>query len=525
MFQKFLEPSDFQRFHLFSIKRFVASFSGISWCPEPNCESCVKALDGYGGDDDDVECGRGHSFCFSCRRSAHKPATCDAMKKWDKKENTEGLSIKFIKETLKARPCPKCSIQVQRDSGCNKVKCIKCSFSFCFVCGGDYYKTHDYPNEAWECNKVITETQHSAFDAPSDLDLYQLFHDRYMSAIESSRAMIESFPKLEESITSLYKKIISYSASSSVTMSDALTATLAKTSPTKHFHSLSSSSSFSSSSSSSSSPGLYAVSNFDEIGLSLSDFEFIREAGRTVVKGRIAIANSYAHAFFIDRKDTKEAALFSSWQSQLEGTVESLHQRVQSSLLELLINDDVKGFMAALNGRDPTEESKEVAPGLKLTRPKSAPTLSSSSSTGGACGISSSAASKSPSTPSSHESIRTVREAFKEYRVRILTSRSTAESFMKSICDGVSAGVLEGYDHFTFQSSSSAIGGGGGLGRRGVARPHEDTEDEKIKNQEKTARYKQMDFDEQLALKLQAEEDGGRGDAGDADDNEFEVMD
>ena len=46
-----------------------------------------------------------------------------------------------------------------------------------------------------------------------------------------------------------------------------------------------------------------------------------------------------------------------------------------------------------------------------------------------------------------------------------------------------------------------------------------------IKNQEKTARYKQMDFDEQLALKLQAEEDGGRGDAGDADDNEFEVMD
>ena len=356
-----------------------------------------------------------------------------------------------------------------------------------------------------------------------------------MAAIESSRAMTESFPKLDQSITALYKKLVSDStatsssilSSSEATSSSAVSSSAQFDSPSKLLHS------------SSSYAGLYSMSDFDEVGLSISDFEFIREAGNTVAKGRIAIANSYAHAFFIDRKDMKEANLFSTWQSQLEGTVESLHQRVQASILDDLVNGNVESFMAALDGRDPAEASVESG-STKLTRPKSAPTLSSSSlpvsntaslfATVGAGGISGSLSSRSPSTALDSQATRTTRSAFKEYRVRILTARSTAETFMKSICAGVAAGVLEGYEHHHSSSSSSVTlkggvggngggGGGGGFGgRRGVARPHEDTEEEKQKNRERTARYKQMDLDEQLALDLQAEEDGGGAAVGLRDD-------
>jgi len=217
--------------------------------------------------------------------------------------------------------------------------------------------------------------------------------------------------------------------------------------------------------------------------------------------------------------------------------VESLHQRVQASILDDLVNGNVESFMAALDGRDPSEASVEAAQGsAKLTRLKSAPTTLSSSSlpvsntaslfeTIGAGGTSGSLSSRSPST--TLDAPRTARSAFKEYRVRILTARSTAETFMKSICAGVAAGVLEGYDHHHSSSSSSmslkggvgGSGGGGGFGgRRGVARPHEDTEEEMQKNREKTARYKQMDLDEQLALDLQAEEDGGGAAVGLNDD-------
>jgi len=500
MFQKILLPADFQRFCLFGIKRFVASFGGIAWCPGLNCASCVKALDGQ-GDDDTVECSRGHSFCFGCCKIAHKPATCEAMKKWDLKENEEGLSINFIKNELKARPCPKCSVNVQRESGCNKVKCLLCSHSFCFVCGGDYYKTHNYPQEAWTCTVVVSADAKSS--VPNDLEIYEAFRNRYLSALESSKAMTDSFPKLEQSIAKLYKKLISEESLpfkiNNTNENTAVNTAVGLKSP----------------SSSSSYSGLYSSSSSCDIGLSITDFDFIIEAGRTVVNGRTAIANSYAYAFFLEQNST-EANLFNNFQYQLEGTVESLHQRVQASLLEFLINGDIDGFLAALDGRDPsiTQTSSGSSSGLTsaIVRPRSAPTPSSSSlfaDNGAPTG------SFSSRSPSNIQEIFSARDAFNKYRIQILTIRSTAETFMRSLCDAVSAGVLEGYEHKIPAASSYSSSSGTTAGRRvgsvKVSRPLEDSEDGRISNKEKAARYAQIDLDGQLAMNLQALEDGDGG--------------
>ena len=509
MFQKILSRADFQRFCLFGIKRFVASFGGIAWCPGLNCASCVKALDGQ-GDDDTVECSRGHSFCFGCRKLAHKPATCEAMKKWDLKENEEGLSINFIKNELKARPCPKCSVSVQRESGCNKVKCLLCSHSFCFVCGGDYYKTHNYPQEAWTCNVVVSAEAKSS--VPNDLEIYEAFRNRYLSAVESSKAMTDSFPKLEQSIAKLYKKLTS-EESLPFKISSTNVNTAVNTAVGLKSMELEASPKRLCISSSSSSSGIFSSSASCDIGLSITDFDFILDAGRTVVNGRTAIANSYAYAFFLEQNST-EANLFNNFQSQLEGTVESLHQRVQASLLEFLINGDVDGFLAALDGRDPsiTQTSSSLSSDLPsaIVRPRSAPSPSSSSLFADIGALTGSFSSRSPSK--NHE----LRDAFNKYRIQILTIRSTAETFMRSICDAVSAGVLEGYEHkFPAASSSSSSSGtlaGRRVGSMKVSRPLEDSEDGRIPNKEKATRYAQIDLDGRLAMNLQALEDGDGGD-------------
>jgi hypothetical protein len=318
--------------------------------------------------------------------------------------------------------------------------------------------------------------------------------------------MTDSFPKLEQSIAKLYKKLASEESLlfkiSNTNVNTAVNTAVGLKSP----------------SSSSSYSGLYSSSSSCDIGLSITDFDFIIEAGRTVVNGRTAIANSYAYAFFLEQNST-EANLFNNFQSQLEGTVESLHQRVQASLLEFLINGDVDGFLAALDGRDPsiTQTSSGSSSGLTsaIVRPRSAPTPSSSSlfaDNGAPTG------SFSSRSPSNIQEIFSARDAFNKYRIQILTIRSTAETFMRSICDAVSAGVLEGYEHkFPAASSSSSSSGtlaalaGRRVGTMKVSRPLEDSEDGRIPNKEKATRYAQIDLDGQLAMNLQALEDGDGG--------------
>jgi hypothetical protein len=88
--------------------------------------------------------------------------------------------------------------------GCNKVMCSQCGFTFCWMCGGDYLKTHDYPREAWGCNKppMIDSTEGADGLSAAERARIQLkrrvhFSDRFDASLGSAKLMMGATERTE----------------------------------------------------------------------------------------------------------------------------------------------------------------------------------------------------------------------------------------------------------------------------------------------------------------------------------------
>ena len=72
------------------------------------------------------------------------------------------------------KKCPKCKVPISKISGCNYMKCGKCNFEFCWVCGADW-KTH---GDHFVCNKYDTNNDNFEGDDLKDDDVTFDPHDK-----------------------------------------------------------------------------------------------------------------------------------------------------------------------------------------------------------------------------------------------------------------------------------------------------------------------------------------------------------
>ncbi|KAK7182255.1 IBR domain-containing protein [Paraphaeosphaeria sporulosa] len=66
-------------------------------------------------------------MCLDCMRPSHGTNSCDEAKLAE-----ENQSLELIKGISK--PCPKCGANIQKNGGCNHMKCRHCKHDFCFSC-------------------------------------------------------------------------------------------------------------------------------------------------------------------------------------------------------------------------------------------------------------------------------------------------------------------------------------------------------------------------------------------------------
>jgi hypothetical protein len=75
-------------------------------------------------------------ICLQCGESSHPDIHCIQNLEHKVSSNAEPPdTIETLQWKLKnSRPCPSCSIMINRDEGCNKVDCSLCGHAFCWSC-------------------------------------------------------------------------------------------------------------------------------------------------------------------------------------------------------------------------------------------------------------------------------------------------------------------------------------------------------------------------------------------------------
>jgi len=123
----------------FVTRSFVEDNAFVTWCPAPRCGNAITT-DMIQGQS--VKCTCGFRFCFSCHNEAHSPATCEQVKLWNKKCTDDSETGHWLGANTK--DCPRCSISVEKNGGCNHMTCGQCKYEWCWLCAKAWKGHSDY---------------------------------------------------------------------------------------------------------------------------------------------------------------------------------------------------------------------------------------------------------------------------------------------------------------------------------------------------------------------------------------------
>jgi ankyrin repeat/IBR domain-containing protein 1 len=173
----------------FDINNFVETNKMIKWCPGPTCERAVRLpdtellrLEGKVEVSHSVDCGDGHFFCWECLGEAHAPVACSRYQAWlvrcariDPEElhsscqkYEDSASCQWL--VSNSKPCPSCSSPIEKQDGCNHVKCTKCRHSFCWVCLEPWRKHSSSTGGYFRCNKYKGSRRQSAEQSKTGME-------------------------------------------------------------------------------------------------------------------------------------------------------------------------------------------------------------------------------------------------------------------------------------------------------------------------------------------------------------------
>lgn len=140
--QKFCGPEIAHKYFNTIIESQINLNPNLHHCARESCPSILSISSvGLGNVATCNSCGC--QMCWKCKSKSHAPLDCDLVPKWLEISKEENAELKWIKENTKE--CPKCHERIERNGGCTYIKCIKCQYEFCFVCGGPFpaHKNHN----------------------------------------------------------------------------------------------------------------------------------------------------------------------------------------------------------------------------------------------------------------------------------------------------------------------------------------------------------------------------------------------
>ena len=226
-FLHFLKGEDLKTYQKWYCKSYTDDNKKVRWCPFAGCDYCVVYQDGGVMD---VNCKCGNNFCFKCGSESHKPAECDTTKQWNMKNSAESENITWIMANTK--DCPKCRKPIEKNQGCNHMKCRLCQHDFCWLCLGDwsehgsatggYYQCNKYETAKKGGDKAILTQEKKIDDAKNELKKYMFYFERYNNHNKAESHAKSLKNVIEEKIKYLHA-VKSYPFSELIFLEEAIT--------------------------------------------------------------------------------------------------------------------------------------------------------------------------------------------------------------------------------------------------------------------------------------------------------------
>eukprot|EP01125_Pyxidicula_operculata_P001097 TRINITY_DN109_c0_g1_i1.p1 TRINITY_DN109_c0_g1~~TRINITY_DN109_c0_g1_i1.p1 ORF type:complete len:655 (+),score=184.46 TRINITY_DN109_c0_g1_i1:54-2018(+) len=143
--KKLVSKEVYEKFLRFVTQSFVEDNRHFTWCPAPRCGNAITTDMILG---QIVKCTCGFRFCFSCHHEDHSPATCEQVKQWLNKCNDDSETGHWLGANTK--DCPRCTVSVEKNGGCNHMTCRQCGYEWCWLCSKiwkghtDFYSCQRY---------------------------------------------------------------------------------------------------------------------------------------------------------------------------------------------------------------------------------------------------------------------------------------------------------------------------------------------------------------------------------------------
>ncbi|XP_073305011.1 probable E3 ubiquitin-protein ligase ARI2 isoform X1 [Primulina huaijiensis] len=188
------DPQLSDKFERFLLESYIEDNRRVKWCPSvPSCGNAIRAEnDEYC----EVECLCGLQFCFSCSSEAHSPCSCLMWELWLRKCKDDSETGDWI--IANAKSCPKCSKPVEKNGGCNLVRCI-CGQPFCWLCGGATGLAHTWTRIAnHECGQYKKDLEPKTSNSENDILRYSHYYYRYKSHAQSLKAEEDLIKRLQQ---------------------------------------------------------------------------------------------------------------------------------------------------------------------------------------------------------------------------------------------------------------------------------------------------------------------------------------
>ena len=117
-----------EKYNKFKIRAEILKDENKRPCPFPDCEIFLEKSKSTKY----IKCKNGHEYCFECLKPPHGKIKC------------QNLDKKFLNWTKNKRvkKCPKCGIYIEKNEGCNHMKCNNCKYDWCWLCEGPNTYNH-----------------------------------------------------------------------------------------------------------------------------------------------------------------------------------------------------------------------------------------------------------------------------------------------------------------------------------------------------------------------------------------------